>query len=165
MTTMTEEIPYYITTTKNISRYNKLNPEDPRGPMIPMTHFPPESACVAMDKVRRFIERNNLPFEAEPISEKRVCIRSTGDPPEGEVRDLYKAIFESTGMQRKIDRWGSIQLCWVCREDQDIRTSFDKREIREAYEKYREDSSGAAEEWQDWWFDPPVLIKRADKYD
>lgn len=158
-----------IATSKlNIYRYNALNGAD--APMTAMQHVPPIDTCYSMDKVRLFIELNNLPFEIIPISEERIIIRSTeGYLPEDDLsedteRAFYKAIFETTGLDRRVDRWGSKALCWCGHEMQEINTSFDKNLIKANYEKYKMDCQGA-KEWCDDWIKPviPIIVKSAAK--
>ena len=157
-----DEVPF-LTSRTNVYRYNKLNGADQ--PMTPMTHVPPEKACVSMDKLRLFIELNNFPFEIVPISENRICIRCTcEEPPVGTKRAFYKAIFETVGFQRKIDRWGSNQLVWCGHETEHMYTSFDFDTIKTKYETYKNDYEDA-EEWSDSWLKVPrkLTFKSAAK--
>tara|TARA_X000001036_G_C20329744_1_gene663980 strand:- start:132 stop:632 length:501 start_codon:yes stop_codon:yes gene_type:complete len=162
MTTDLNEVPF-LTSKLNVYRYNQLNGMDQ--PMTPMTHVPPEKMCLAMDKVRKFIELNNLKFEICPISEKRICIREMpGDLSEDTEGALHEAIFETTGFQRKIDRWGSRVLCWCAYETQEINTNFDVNEIKTNYEKYKMDYEGAKEWSYDWIKSArPTMVKSAVK--
>ena len=122
-----------------------------------ITYVPPKLAIECMNKTRKFIENNNIPFEVCCISGRRICIRNNDDfdNVSKSKRILYKAIFKTTDMCRcNNPYWCPNALVWDAWDEDDtielLNFDFDKDMIKQHYLEYKAKDT-EIDDWCDNW--------------
>jgi hypothetical protein len=138
---------------EDVYHYGELQAD---GSVLDREHLPSAAAVVTMHRMRIVISTLALPFQVLPISGKRISLQNSSPLDKGEYRSLYKAIWDSTGMNRAPNPiYAPYALVYFIEEERasELNLSFYAVDIQRRYEALKK---GVYRTWDAWGLAPAL---------